>query len=215
MIYLRAKNNAKLMSKTMVTPVDGQQTTAIVLAGGLSTRMGGPSKSHLLVGGITMIESIVNQLKGNFGKILISANPNQDFGFLETPVIYDLQQQKGPLMGLYSSLMASDSEINFVTTCDNPNPKISLIKKMIEIIGHYQAVVPISSTGKTDPLFAVYRKSVAERAKVLLDKNINKVMILLENIEVKYMETLGENSISNINTIGDYENFLKSRQVIM
>jgi len=200
------------MPKIERNPNDSRKTTAIVLAGGLSTRMGGRSKSNLLIDGIPMIEHIVRKLQGHFDQILISANPNQDFGFLENAqVVIDLEPELGPLMGLFTCLEASDSYINFVTTCDNPNPDINLIRKMIEIVGKHDAIVPKSPTGKVDPLFAVYKKSVAEKARKLLDKDIRKVMLLLENLDVTYLETNSESAIININNPGDYEIFISDK----
>lgn len=204
------------MCKIERTLKGSQKTTAIVLAGGMGTRMGGYSKSHLPIGGITLIEHIINQLESRFQTIIIGANSNQDFGFLKNAIVVrDVQPEKGPLMGLFSCLSASQSEVSFVTTCDNPEPNLELALEMIKVLGKKDAVVPKSPVGKLDPLFAVYRKSVAENAKHLLDQGIGKVMKLLDFIDVRYFDTYEENKIKNINSPKDFEEFLKKRQVIL
>ena len=56
--------------------------TAIVLAGGKNTRMGGLDKSMLPLRGVPMIRHIVNQLESHFGEILIGADDSEKYGFL-------------------------------------------------------------------------------------------------------------------------------------
>ncbi len=185
-------------------------TTAIILAGGLSTRMGGKDKSLLQVGDKTLIEHILNRLQDKFFQIMIGANSTQDFGFLKNIIVVrDIEQGKGPLMGLYSCLSASNTDINLVTTCDNPKPNLKLAREMIKALANHDAVVPMSINGKIDPLFAVYRKSVAQNAKNLLDKGVGKVMKLLDIIDVSYFNTAERDEIKNINSSKEFEEFLK------
>jgi hypothetical protein len=57
--------------------------TAIVLAGGLSKRMGGPDKSMLPVNGLPMIQHIVTQLENHFREIIIGGDEKK-YSFLGT-----------------------------------------------------------------------------------------------------------------------------------
>ncbi len=97
-----------------------ERATAIILAGGKSSRMGGTDKSLLPVSGVPMIEYIAGQLEGHFDEILIGANDSEKYRFLNLPIVADFETGKGPLMGIYSCLAASASDINFVTACDIP-----------------------------------------------------------------------------------------------
>src|SRR3989338_5642445 len=107
--------------------------TAIVLAGGKATRMGGRNKAFLKIGGKTIIENLLDKLNPIFGKILIIANVPAQFNqslvtsYQNTKIISDIIPEKGPLGGIYTGLMTSRAKFNFVIACDMPFIDIWLI----------------------------------------------------------------------------------------
>lgn len=185
------------------------KATAIILAGGKSSRMG-RDKSLLSTNDIPLIGKIASQLEGHFPEIIVSANDREKYRFLHLPVIPDLETGKGPLMGIYSALLRSEHEINFVVACDIPELDLQYIQELIKEAKDHQIVVPIWSDGRLEPLFAVYKKSVVGNIKKLLDAGHGKIRLLFESADVKYLPLPDEGKwYRNLNTMEDYQNYIK------
>jgi len=185
-----------------------ENATAIVLAGGQSSRMG-EDKSMLSADNLPMIEKIVRQLTGHFREIVIGANDIEKYRFLNLPVIPDVEKGKGPLMGLYSTLLHSKHEINFVVACDIPDLNMDYVKELMRQAKCHEIVVPIWGDGKFEPLFAVYKKSILDKAKKLLDNGRRKIILLFESADVKYVPMQNaEKWYKNLNTMEDYKNYV-------
>lgn len=183
--------------------------TAIILAGGNSTRMG-RDKNLLPINEQPMIEHIYKQLSPYFNQIVISANDKTRFSFLGTTIIQDKVAGKGPLMGIASALRASTNEVNFVTACDMPEIDFSLVREMLRQIGDYDAVVPQVGFGHYEPLFAVYSKKALPLLNHALQSGIDRVVDALKLCNVKYID-LSSRHFTNINTMDDYQKFVEEK----
>lgn len=184
--------------------------TAIILAGGKSSRMEGKDKAMLPVNGVPLIQYISAQLTPLFSEILIGANDEQKYAFLGFPVIPDLEPGRGPLMGLLSCLRASRHDINFVTACDIPVMNIALIREMIQLSKEYPIVMPRHGESFYEPLFAVYRREVAEHALELLASGKSGVIDLMPHVAVKLVETDPATWYRNLNSPDDFNDFEKA-----
>ena len=93
--------------------------TGIILAGGLSSRMG-KDKSFIQLDEHKMIEKIIALIRPFCDELLISANKNKykDFGY---EIIKDKHKRIGPLGGIISCLNESSHELNIIISCDTPN----------------------------------------------------------------------------------------------
>lgn len=186
-------------------------TTAIIMAGGKSSRMGA-DKSMLPIKARPMIETIYEQLRGTFGQILISANNVEKYASLSLPVIKDKVTGQGPLMGIASALKASNNELNFVVACDVPHIDLTYVRKMLAEAKGFDAVIPMSGDGKYEPLFAVYRKSILEAINKVLDAGKRKISDVFGRCKVKYIRLEAERFV-NLNTRTEYEEFQKKHNV--
>ena len=157
-----------------------------------------------------MIEKIVRQLTGHFREIVIGANDIETYRFLNLPVVPDLEKGKGPLMGIYSTLLHSKHEINFVVACDIPDLNIDYVKELMRQAKCHEIVVPTWGDGKFEPLFAVYNKSILDKVKKLLDSGRKKIGLLFESTDVQYVPMPDETEwFKNLNTREDYKNYIK------
>ena len=189
-----------------------ENATAIVLAGGQSSRMG-EDKSLLVANNLPIIEKIIRQLTGHFREIIIGANDLEKYRFLNLPVVPDLEKGKGPLMGIYSTLLQSKHEINFVVACDIPDLNMDYVRELMQQAKCHEIVVPTWGDGKFEPLFAVYNKSILDKAKKLLDNGRRKINLLFESTDVKYLPMPDEMKwFKNLNTREDYKNYIKQGQ---
>ena len=183
-----------------------QQATAIIMAGGESLRMG-TDKSMLPIDGQPLIEKIAEQLQGSFEQILISANEPDKFAFLGLEVIPDKIRGQGPLMGIASALQASANELNFVVACDIPNIDMQFVRKMLAEAEDVDIVVPDTCDGKSEPLFAVYRRSALGAINKVLSSGRRKISDVFALCKVKYIELNDVEWLTNLNTMAEYEEF--------
>ena len=183
------------------------RVTAIVLAGGKNTRMGGLDKSMLPVRGVAMIRHIVTQLESHFGEILIGADDLEKYGFLDHRIIRDEVKGMGPLMGIYSCLLSSDNDLNFITACDIPDIRIDFISNMLELSAGADIVMPVNGIDDYEPLHAIYRKSVIPAARNLLKENKLKISGLFGLVETKFIPFDGRGWYYNLNYRDDYDKY--------
>jgi molybdopterin-guanine dinucleotide biosynthesis protein A len=184
-----------------------ENATAIVLAGGKSSRMG-EDKSLLPVHGQPLIAHIVDQLRDRFDEIIIGANDPKKYAFLNLPIVTDIEKDKGPLMGIYSCLKASNNEVNFITACDIPVMNTKLISDMIQMADGVDMVLPVGDENKYEPLFAIYNKSVIPSAETVLNNNCRRIIGLLNFAKVRFIDFDNSNWYENLNQKADYLNFI-------
>jgi molybdopterin-guanine dinucleotide biosynthesis protein A len=182
-----------------------RRATAIVLAGGRSTRMG-RDKTLLPVAGRPMIERVVSQLRPHFSQILISADDAAKFQFLGLEVVPDRIPGEGPMMAVASALERSENDINFVVACDIPVLPTDLLMRLLrDARGNADVVVPVTAQSRYEPLFAVYRKRVKPLLDRALDHGGRRIVTIFDACRTRTVR-LGEGEgPSNVNTIADYE----------
>ncbi len=189
------------------------QATAIILAGGGSGRMGA-DKSLLPVEGRPLIQRICRQLRARFGRILISANDPEKLRFLGLEVVPDRISWQGPLMGIASALELSSSELNFVVACDIPYIDMGFVEEMLAQadMSGADVVIPITSKGKYEPLFAVYRRSVLEPANKILASGGRRISDIFTLCNVKCVNLGDADWLINLNTPAEYEKFRRQHE---
>lgn len=186
-----------------------EKATAVILAGGKSSRMGGTDKSLLPVNGEPLILNIVKQLENYFDEIIIGANNPEKYEFLNLRIVPDIEREKGPLMGILSCLKSSSNEINFVTACDIPVMNIPFIRKMINLSGNADIVMPVNGNENYEPLFAVYKKSIIDVAEFILKNDGRRIIELLNFIKCSFVDFSERGWYQNLNKKEDYLRFLE------
>ncbi|HBE42736.1 MAG TPA: hypothetical protein DDW27_16335 [Bacteroidales bacterium] len=189
-------------------PVLFRNVTAIVLAGGKNSRMEGVDKSMLPVKGTPMIRYIVNQLESHFREIIIGAGDIEKYSFLNHEVIPDEIEGMGPLMGIYSCLVGSNNDLNFITACDIPDINIDFVKEMLELSAGADIVMPVNDNNDNEPLYAVYRKTIIPAARKLLKEKKLKISGLFEMVNIKFIPFDGRGWYHNLNYRDDYDKFI-------
>ena len=161
-------------------------TTAIILAGGKSSRMG-TNKALLQLNGKTVIEGIVEKLEKLVDDTIIVTNTFEDYAFLHLPMIEDKRKGMGPLAGMEAGLAATKTERNLIVACDMPFISVELGRYLLSCLGEYQGAVPEIS-GQLHPLFAAYRKDVNKAVTQLLQENQLRIRHFLHHIHVKIVK---------------------------
>jgi len=162
--------------------------TAIILAGGKSSRMGpDKNKSMLRLNGKYLIDIVISKLKCVVGDNIIIVGPPERY-LSYKQVVPDLFSQKGPLVGIYSGLKASSSQYNLVVGCDMPFLEVKLLKYMTKNINSNDIVIPHYSDGYIEPLCAIYSKRCLETIERNLAEHIFSVRAIFPHLKVKFIE---------------------------
>jgi len=163
--------------------------TSIILAGGKSSRLG-RSKALQAIGGKSLIQWVVDRLAILSTEIIIAtahgeAIPSSSAVRIKT--VADIYPGKGPLMGIYSGLIASSSSRAIVVGCDTPFLSAGLLEYMTQICSTFDIVVP-RIKNKLEPLCAVYSKNCSGHIQRLLEQNELRIDKLFSMVKVKYVE---------------------------
>ena len=189
------------------------RATAIVLAGGKSSRMGTP-KALLLFDDEPLIVHVVATLRHLFAEIVVVAAPGQDLPSMPVTVVRDEVAYKGPVGGICYGLCAASGDVSFVTACDSVFLRSNLISHLVSRISLHDVVVPYWQ-GRLQPLHAVYRRSVLPLLEEQLARGELRPVYLFDKVrtlavdeeEIRRFDPEGS-SFFNMNTPADYEEAL-------
>ena len=188
---------------------------AAILVGGKSSRMGS-NKAFLELKGKTFIELQIELLREIFDDIFISANTSSEYEYLNLSIFKDVYPGKGPLGGIYTSLINSSSLHTFMLACDMPFIGSELINHLKDLTKEYDVVIPKSEKG-LEPLHAFYSKKCIDPIKRSLEEDNLRITSFFPHVNVKIVELDNlnlsdcfKNSIKNLNTRDDYEDVTKS-----
>jgi molybdopterin-guanine dinucleotide biosynthesis protein A len=167
-------------------PADRVRASAVVLAGGRSSRMGAP-KALLDLDGAPLIVHIVSTLAPLVQDIVVVAAPNQDLPPLHASVVRDAVAYQGPVGGLYYGLSAAHEELSFVTSCDAVFLNPAVVAFLLSQADDYDVVVPFWD-GRLQPLHAVYRRSVVGELGAQLDRGELRPVHLFDKVRTRRVE---------------------------
>ncbi len=195
-------------------------TSAVILAGGQSTRMGF-DKQLLQRGGLSIVEHQIKALAPCFSDIMV-ASPTPDlYAGHRVRVIQDIHTGIGPLGGIHAALSLARSEAVFVIACDMPYLEIPYVNYMMQrlkdksIIGAaYDAC--LTQRGRfLETMHAFYCRSALPRLEQELAqgnhsvqrfaRNINSLIISEEQAKAILP---GWQAFTNLNTPEDYRQFI-------
>ncbi len=132
-----------------------------VLAGGASRRMG-RDKASVPVGGVPMLERVLDELAG-VGERIVVGGPGHE----EIPCIPDLRSgRRGPLAGLEAALSWADGRDVALVAVDQPYVRAATVTALANLPG--DAVVPIDRD-HPQVTCAVYRPACLPVARALLE----------------------------------------------
>ena len=186
--------------------------SCIVLVGGKGLRLG-RDKTVETVGNTSLVERVVFCLSLFCRDIIIVTAGKQSLpqfiGYPKLRIVADTYPGKGPLGGIYTGLVASDSRYNLIVAGDMPFLNQALLRYMIQLCGDFDLVVPRLGS-MVEPLHAVYSKDCLAPIENLLKQGNLKVSDLLTLVRVRYVEAEEINqfdpkhlSFFNINTEAD------------
>jgi len=192
--------------------------TAIILAGGKSSRIGSDKdKAILKLNGKHLIDIVISKLKHIVGDNIIIVGPPERYPSYKQ-VVPDLFNQRGLLVGLYSGLKSSSSRYNLVVGCDMPFLKVELLQYMRDKIGSNDIIIPRYAKNYIEPLCAIYSKDCLSVMERNIEAGILSIRRIFPYLKVRYIEEKEIkrvdpelNSFFNINYKKD---FIKAEELI-
>ena len=191
------------------------QISALILAGGRSSRMNGDDKGLLKLLNSPMIEHVINRLKPQVNQILISANRHlesyQEFGY--KVLVDDYDDYRGPLAGMSRGLSHSNSNYLLTVPCDGPLLPLDLAKKMLDFAQQKNAKAVLVFDGKyRQPTYNLIHKDLLPAIKKSLENNEHKLgKWLMDNGAVNLDFADQKSAFLNVNTLDDL--YLLSQQL--
>ncbi|NMB01516.1 MAG: molybdenum cofactor guanylyltransferase [Firmicutes bacterium] len=197
--------------------------SAVILAGGRSTRMGF-DKQMLKVQGKPIVDHLITLLCTRFEDIMVSSpTPTPLYALDQVRVIQDIHDNIGPLGGIHSALVHAKSEAVFTIACDMPFLDIPYIDYMMAQMegGAYDACLT-SHGGHLETFHAFYCRSALPVLEAELAQgrySVNRfackidTLIIPEEIAKQYLPDW--RAFTNLNTPQDYEEFCREQGALM
>lgn len=159
----------------------------IILAGGLSTRMGGQDKCLLKLGEKTLLQRAANKLAAQVNLIALNANSEAE-GYQTTrlPVIRDsFEGYAGPLAGVLAGMeWAQTQDVDHIVTvaADTPFFPADFVATMQDRLAAEAGKIAIAETFGTDsrfhnhPTFGLWPVALCDDLRRALEAGVRKVV---------------------------------------
>ena len=153
---------------------------AVILAGGLSSRMG-QEKSLLVVDNNKfLIDKVIEAIAPQVDAMAINANRQAArFAHTQLPIVPDdnfLVEAVGPLMGILTAMhwaKKMGGEVVLTVSCDCPQLPRDIYKKMVANQNH--DVVVATSFGHSHPTIALWRVGMADDLRLAIKNGLRKI----------------------------------------
>jgi molybdopterin-guanine dinucleotide biosynthesis protein A len=164
----------------------------IVLAGGLSLRMG-RSKAWLDWHGRTLLEHVVAIVgQAVDGPVVVVSAAGQELPPLAASVrvVEDAREGLGPLQGIATGLAALEgrAELAYVSSTDAALLHPAFVRRVLAGITPETEIVLPHARGHRQPLAAAYRVELAPRIDALLEQGLAKPAFLFERARTRIVD---------------------------
>ena len=191
-------------------------TSAIVVAGGLSRRLGHDKRRLRLWGaaGPTLLEHTLGLVAQLCDDVIVVLNDPQEWPGLPARSVPDIYPDGGALGGIYAGLLAARHSYALAVACDMPFLNTDLLGAMLARQRDYDVLVPRSlEPGTTrnqlnvESLHAIYAKGCLEPMRATLESGRRQVAAFFPQVRVAYLEPAetrqydpAGRSLMNVNT---------------
>lgn len=185
-----------------------QNITAVILAGGQGSRLGGIDKGLVKLNNIPLVQHLINRIQPQVCQVIISANRNiERYSQLGFPTYADdITGYAGPLAGILKTLQHCESEWLLTVPADSPLIPHDLAERLVQNSNNNKVV--IAHDGQhLHPTFALIHKSLTSSLEDFLQKGERKARLWMQqqaHTSVDFSEQA--DSFMNINTEAELKN---------
>ena len=193
----------------------------IILAGGLSRRMGGGDKGLLMLGKTTIIERVIDKISPQVGSLAININGDSSrFPDYKLPIIPDsIKGYLGPLSGILAGMeWAFKNGNRYIATvaADTPFLPDDLIKRLHAMVKSKNLNIGIAASRILcgddvfiHPTFGIWEVALKDDLRDALANDTRKIMFWAKKFKLDYYYFDTSDKLSdpffNINTPDDLE----------
>lgn len=190
--------------------------TAVILAGGKSSRMGF-DKQFLEINQIRLMKTLICEIRKEFEDIIIVTNKPEEYKDTSCRIFSDEIKEIGPMSGIHIGLKKSKSKYVYFIACDMPNINLEYIKYMKKEIIKVKANACVAKKGeKIEPFNSFYSIDIVPKVEKLILSNRRSMLALINSIKTIFIEetTLEKyncfsDMFANLNTKEDLQIFKK------
>ncbi len=186
-----------------------RQLTGIVLAGGLSSRMG-RDKASLPWADSDLLHTVLDRLAPVCSELIVVTNAARTILRPGVRQVADFYPQCGPLAGMHAGLLAARSGYSFFVACDMPFLSTAAVAFMADATEDYDAVVPFVG-GYFHPLHAIYHRNCLPWIEAMLEAGDYQVFNFYPKIRLRRITAAelrrfdpGLKTLDNINTPAEF-----------
>ena len=187
-----------------MTILHSDDVTALILAGGQGSRLGGQDKGLVKFQGKPLIEHVLKRLQPQLANIIINANRNvEKYHQYNYPVISDKRTGfQGPLAGIEAGLSIARTAYILTLPCDGPFIPVDLVRRMIDATNNSQAMVAVVHDGEyMQSVYALIPAFLLGNLCDFLQKDNRKVGQWLQQQKPVFVDFSDQkNAFTNINT---------------
>ena len=159
------------------------RVTAVIQAGGKSTRMGGEPKALLELGGRRIIERVLDAIAPVVDDVLVVTNTPDLYGFLGLPMVADAYPEHGSLGGIFTGLQAASGEAALTVACDMPFLHRDVARLVVERAGEGDVVIPRVGE-QYETMHACYAKTCLGPIEARLKAGRLKIIGFFDDVRV-------------------------------
>jgi molybdopterin-guanine dinucleotide biosynthesis protein A len=173
------------------------ERSAIVLAGGSSTRIG-EDKGVLELAGKPLLKHVIDAVKNYVGEVIVVTSSQErvrSYSVLAGKGIRfarDEVETKSPLIGAASGFCAAKGGYSLLLPFDTPFVSSEIVSFLFETCTGRVAAIPKWPNGQIEPLHAVYKTTVAkDAAAAAIEEGRLDMRGMIERMRgVRYISTL-------------------------
>ena len=150
--------------------IEAQDITALILAGGRGSRMGGSDKGLQNFRGMPLALHTLVRIQPQVGEVMVNANRNlaayESFGVQVWPDV--LPDYAGPLAGFLTGLERCETPYLVTVPCDTPLFPPDLVARLAEAMEREDAEIAMAAAREEDgqvraqPVFCLLRRELME-----------------------------------------------------
>ena len=199
---------------TVETMTSNDEVTGVILAGGMSRRLG-RNKALELIGGRSLIGRVIDSVGSVADSVLVIVNDDQRALDLQLPpdveTAVDEYPDTGSLGGIYTGLVNASTPWILVVACDMPFLNKKLLRHMLDQRQDADVVVPMLD-GRPEPTHAAYSKVCIPHIRRRIESRKLKISGFFDDVAVNsipqdQVERLDPERFSffNVNTQDDLD----------
>jgi molybdopterin-guanine dinucleotide biosynthesis protein A len=185
--------------------------SAIILAGGLSSRMGF-DKQFLEIGNTVLSRYLASVLYAEFDEVIIVTNRPECYNDPCPRIISDIIPGKGPLSGIHAGLSTASSDYVYCVACDMPNLSLEYVSYLKSRLRGGAYDVCVAQAGEwIEPFHAFYSRRIISNIEDCLKSERRSVFPLLRTLNTLF---IGEDESEPFNRDGRLFANLNTRQEV-